>query len=70
MNISNLVKLFNSDSIEDYIKIIEVCDNVIAESKENAVAYYFRGMAKMGVATSLEFNNILLLHTLFLDLNN
>lgn len=61
MDINYLINLFSNDSIEDYIKIIKICDELIASQKGNAAAYYFRAMAKMGVATSLELSNTLLL---------
>ena len=57
---NKILQLFTSENLQDYIEIIKQCDSLIASQKNNASAYYFRAMAKMGIALSQEFNNTLL----------
>lgn len=61
MGIKSISKLFISATLQDYINIVEQCDEQIQSQKDNAAAYYFRAMAKMGIAVSLQMNNELLL---------
>ena len=62
MDIKSISKLFIHGSLEDYVNIVEQCDSQIQLQQDNAAAYYFRAMAKMGVAVSLKMNNKLLLN--------
>ena len=64
MDITILLNLFTSAKVEDYANIIEQCDKQIQSEGDNAAFYYFRAMAKMGVALSLQMNNKLLLNTI------
>ena len=60
MDIKSISKSFISATLEDYVNIVEQCDTQIQSQKDNATAYYFRAMAKMGIAVSLQMNNKLL----------
>lgn len=64
MDTTILLNLFTSAKVEDYASIIEQCDKQIQSDGDNAAFYYFRAMAKMGVALSLQMNNKLLLNTI------
>ena len=64
MDTTILLNLFTSAKVEDYANIIEQCDKQIKSDGDNAAFYYFRAMAKMGVALSLQMNNKLLLNTI------
>ena len=64
MDTTILLNLFTSAKVEDYANIIEQCDKQIQSDGDNAAFYYFRAMAKMGVALSLQMNNKLLLNTI------
>lgn len=64
MDIKSISKLFISATLEDYVNIVEQCDTQIQSQKDNATAYYFRAMAKMGIAVSLQMNNKLLLNAI------
>lgn len=61
MDIKNILKLFSCATLENYMKIVEQCDVQIHSKKDDAEAYYFRAMAKMGIACLTKLNNKLLL---------
>ena len=62
MDIKSISKLFIHGALEDYVNIVEQCDSQIQSQQDNAAVYYFRAMAKMGIAVSLKMNNKLLLN--------
>ena len=64
MDTTTLLNLFTRAKIEDYINIVEQCNEQIQSHGANAAIYYFRAMAKMGIALSLQMNNKLLLDTI------
>lgn len=64
MDIKSILKSFTHASLEDYTHIVEQCDRQIKVQKDNAEAYYFRAMAKMGIAVSLTLDNKLLFNDL------
>lgn len=63
MDINLVIKLFETNSIENYKKIIEICDSEIYTNDKNADAYYLRGMARFGIALSVKFDLKLLRST-------
>ena len=63
MDIKTLLNLFTDAKIEDYVNIVEQCDKQI-QSNNSAAIYYFRAMAKFGIAVSQQVTNKLLLNTI------
>lgn len=64
MDIKTLLNLFTDAKIEDYINIVEQCDKQIQSNNNSAAIYYFRAMAKFGIAVSQQMTNKLLLNTI------
>lgn len=56
MEILEILKLFEANTIENYNTIITKCDEEINQNAKSAEAYFLRGMAKFGIALSLKMD--------------
>jgi tetratricopeptide (TPR) repeat protein len=46
-NTLNVDKVLSLLSAHQYVQVVELCDSVLAENKEDAFAYYYRGAGKL-----------------------
>lgn len=63
MDISLVINLFENKSIENYNKIIDLCNSELSVDDKNADAYYLRGMARFGIVLFEKFDLKLLFST-------
>lgn len=68
-NFNHIYKLFSQQNFQSYSAIIEECNGILKHNSNNAVAYYFRGMAKFGIALLVKFDNKLLLQAIPLGIS-